>query len=622
MGPIGGGKSAACSVKIGKIGVEQRPGPDGVRRSRFVAIRNSYRQLRDTTIKTFHQWFPPHIMGEWRPSEDRYIIKALRAADNEPNAEIEVLFRALDRPDQVGNLLSLELTGGWVNEAREVPWTIIEALQGRVGRYPAMRDGGATWSGILMDTNPPDADSKWFRFFEEEDHSEAIAALSRVIPGMTKDRFSRIFKQPTGLSPNAENVPNLPAGYYQRAAVGKSAEWVKVYIEGEYGFTVDGMPVFPEYSDELHCPSDPKKQPITDPKLPVYRSWDFGLTPACVFSQLTTSGQWVVVDELVSDSMGIDRFSDEVLEHSARHFPGTEFIDIGDPAGSQRAQTDERTCFQILWSKGIEIEPGLQDPTIRQECVRKPLRTLFGGRPQFVLHPRCKTLRKGFMGGYAFRRLQTSGERYTSVPDKNRFSHCFPAGVMVSTPSGSVPIEALSIGDVVCAPVGDRPVTAVMSSLAYDFVDLDLVNGMSVRCTTDHKIASRGGFFIADELQYGDSIIVERGASSLLRNAAPERARCAIPHSLSTDILRREPAAAIARKSSVSEPSPVRVYDLTVDGAHCFYANGILVSNCHDALQYAATRLFAAGLVAPRSRHNDDDEPALFNHTRSGITGY
>jgi hypothetical protein len=28
------------------------------------------------------------------------------------------------------------------------------------------------------------------------------------------------------------------------------------------------------------------------------------------------------------------------------------------------------------------------------------------------------------------------------------------------------------------------------------------------------------------------------------------------------------------------------VYDLTVESAHVFYANGILVSNCHDANQY------------------------------------
>jgi hypothetical protein len=52
-----------------------------------------------------------------------------------------------------------------------------------------------------------------------------------------------------------------------------------------------------------------------------------------------------------------------------------------------------------------------QDPTLRQEAVRKPLRTLTNGEPQFILHPRCKVLRKGFMGGYHRRRMQTGRPR-------------------------------------------------------------------------------------------------------------------------------------------------------------------------------------------------------------------
>src|SRR6185437_4262604 len=100
-------------------------------------------------------------------------------------------------------------------------WTIIEALQGRVTRYPAMKDGGASWCGIIMDTNPPDTDSKWYKFFEEQDHSEAIAEMAKVVPGFTADKYARIFKQPSGLAPNAENIPNLRPGYYQQLAIGK-----------------------------------------------------------------------------------------------------------------------------------------------------------------------------------------------------------------------------------------------------------------------------------------------------------------------------------------------------------------------------------------------------------------
>lgn len=399
LGPFGSGKSSGCVIELIKRGQEQKPGPDGIRRTRFAVIRNTYVQLKDTTINTFHQWFPPHIFGEYKHAEHKYVIKAFE------NVEIEILFRALDRPDQVSNLLSLELTGAWVNEAREVPWPIIEALQGRVGRFPAQRDGGPTWFGIIMDTNPPDADSKWYEFFEEKN---------------LKPEFAQIFKQPSGLSDQAENLDNLPGGrkYYTNLCEGKSEEWIKVYVRGEYGFVIDGRPVFPEYEDSVHC-----KECKTVPYEPIYRGWDFGLTPACVFAQLTPSGQLLVVDEMTSDSMGIEKFSDDVIMHTSMNFPDREFIDVGDPAGMQRSQTDEKTCFQILQSKGIDIEPGLQTLAIRLESVRKPLTTMIAGKPGFVLHPRCRVLRKGFQGLYQFRRMQTSAERYTDQPDKNAASH-------------------------------------------------------------------------------------------------------------------------------------------------------------------------------------------------------
>lgn len=427
------GKSSACVMEIPQRALRQEPGPDGVRRSRWAVIRNSYRQLEDTTIKTFMSWLPPHHFGQWIPSRHEYKITRLAAEGDDKAAEIEVLFRALDRPDQVGNLLSLELTGAWINEGREVPWSIFQAVEGRVGRYPARKDGGATWYGLWSDTNPPDVDSEWYKFFEETDHREKVEELAKVIPGMTVDKYRQLFKQPSGLSPHAENLGNLVDGYYQRLAVGKPDEWVKIYVHGQYGFVLDGMAVWPEYSDAMHCPEAQNKQPHPVEGVPILRGWDFGLTPACVFTQVTPRGQWIVFDELVANSMGVDQFSDEVLNHCARNYRGFKFEDIGDPAGNQKAQTDERSAFMILRAKGIAIEPGIQTLTVRLESVRKPLRTLVDGRPQFLLHPRCRVLRRAMMGGYHFRRLRVSGERYSSEPDKNQFSHISDALQYVGT---------------------------------------------------------------------------------------------------------------------------------------------------------------------------------------------
>lgn len=428
IGPFGSGKSSGCVAEFPYRALNQRPGPDGIRRTRWAVVRNTYGQLRDTTIKTFHQWMPPQYFGKWLASEHKYTVNAFE------KCEFEILFRALDKPEDVRNLLSLDLTGAWVNEVREIPWAIIEALQGRVGRYPPVMEGGPTWSGIWMDTNPPDSDSKFYKFFEENDWLENFHQLlrDRALPDfITKpEHFARIFHQPSGLAPDAENLANLPVGYYQRLQIGKKPEWVKVYVKGDYGFVTEDRAVFPEFNEYVHMKS---LDPV--PGRTIYRGWDFGLTPAVVFSQILPDGRWLIFDEMVSENFGIDRFSDEVLEHCSRTFKGkAEFEDYGDPAGQQRAQTDEKTCFEILQAKGIDIEPGLQSPAIRLESVRKPMRTLNGnGDPQFVLHPRCKVLRKAFLGGYHYRRLSTNAERFSTDPEKNQFSHPMDANQYVAT---------------------------------------------------------------------------------------------------------------------------------------------------------------------------------------------
>lgn len=396
------GKSAGCSVEIVRRAMEQPPSEDGIRRSKWAVIRNSYRQLEDTSVRTFCDWFPTQHFGDFKQSDMKYTIKAL------PGVELEILFRALDRPDQVDNLLSLELTGAWVNEAREVPWTIIQALIGRVGRYPKGNLGG--WYGIIMDTNPPDNDSWWYKQFEEKQ----------------ADGWE-IFKQPSGISPDAENLSHLPANYYKNLISSMEPELAKVYIHGDYGFVIDGKPVYQEYKDSIHCA---EVNPV--PKEVIYRGWDFGLTPSCVFTQFV-NGKWIVFDEIISESMGADRFSDEVLVYSNVNYPNFKFKDIGDPAGSQRSQTDEKTCFQILYSKGIDIEPGEQTLSARIESVKKALSTLVDGKPCLQMSPKCKQLRKGFQGGYMFKRVRTSEERYKDEPLKNNYSHIHDALQYVGT---------------------------------------------------------------------------------------------------------------------------------------------------------------------------------------------
>lgn len=76
---------------------------------------------------------------------------------------------------------------------------------------------------------------------------------------------------------------------------------------------------------------------------------------------------------------------------------------------------------------------------------------------------------------------------------------------------------------------------------------------------------------------------------------------------------------------AVWQPSAAcTVYDLTVEEAHCFYANGLLVGNCHDAEQYAAVQYFGGAMVD--SRPDDDDfgpqEDYASDADRDEQTGY
>ena len=410
LGAFGSGKSSGCVQEIVRRACNQLPNNMGVRRTRWAIIRNSYPQLRDTTIRTVLDWYPTPDWGRYSEMNHNYSMQWM--LEDDTTVECELLFRALDRPDQVSNLLSLELTGAWVNEAREVPRQIWDALQGRVGRFPSFREEGSTWFGVIGDSNPPDDDHWIYRMFEEERPDNAA-----------------IFKQPSGRSEEAENLPNLPPDYYKNLAAGKGDDFIKVYIDGEYGFVKEGKPVFPEYSDHVHC-----KEFEVVKGLPIYRGWDFGLSPACVFTQLMPNGQWRIFDEVIATRMGARAMGEQVIQHTNVTYPDTLIDgDYGDPAGRTPGEADEKTCFQILQGQGIDIEEGEQNVERRLDAVRSRFNRMVDGAPSILIHPRAKTIRKAFRGGYKYRRLQVSGERYTDKPDKDAFSHPMDALQYVAT---------------------------------------------------------------------------------------------------------------------------------------------------------------------------------------------
>lgn len=421
LGPVGSGKSTGCCFELFRRASEQQPSPaDKIRKTRFAIVRNTYRELMDTTVKTWLDWFPEEHFGKFGKVDMTHVM-------NFGDVHCEILFRALDRPDHIKKLLSLELTGGWVNEAREVPKSIIDTLGDRVGRYPSKRDGGCTWAGVIMDTNPPDDDHWWFKLAEE---ANDLASW-------------RFFRQPGGLierdgkfypNPLAENLAGLPDNYYMDRVEGKKPDHVRVYYCAQYGFVKDGRPVIPEYVDAIHCAKEPI-QPVKG--VPIRVGIDWGLTPAAIFGQRLVNGRWIWFDELVTEHMGAQRFGVEFAKLVKEKYPSFTFeMPHGDPAGNAEAQTDEQTPFQIfnaaVSQEGVKITAipaPTNDPAMRHGTLGMVLSREIDGKPGLLISPTLKVTRKGLAGGYCYKRVQVAGdERFQDKPDKNKYSHPVEAG--------------------------------------------------------------------------------------------------------------------------------------------------------------------------------------------------
>ena len=99
LGPVGSGKSYACASEIILRAIKQPPSPlDNIRYSRWVVVRNSYPELRTTTIKTWAEIFPENIWGpmRWSPPITHHL--KLPSRDGIPGLDCEVIFLAQNQP--------------------------------------------------------------------------------------------------------------------------------------------------------------------------------------------------------------------------------------------------------------------------------------------------------------------------------------------------------------------------------------------------------------------------------------------------------------------------------------------------------------------------------------------
>jgi hypothetical protein len=400
MGPVGSGKSVGCSFEVVRRASMQEPNAQGIRKTRFAVVRETVRQLQDTTIKTFLDWFPPGPCGDYMRTTKTYFFKV-------GDVESEIMFRALDDADDVANLNSLELTGAWFNECRDIHPDIVDAMSKRIGRYPSAKDGGPTWHGMWGDTNPPTMDTWWYYQMEKLDPKDGVSP---------NNNGWHVFKQPSGRSPYAENIDNLPDGYYDTQ--GRSEEYVRVYIDGEYGLSLAGTPVYKYFRPDYHMAGQVLR-PILGSARPIIVGMDLGLTPAAVIGQQDPRGRALILAECVSFDMGVQRFVRTMLKPLLyERFSGAAVLIVTDPAGTQRAQTDERSAVDIIKAEGFKvIKARTNAVAARINAVDDFLMRQVDGDPALLMDPGCTQLKAAMMGGY---RYKPKGDNDI---DKNKHSH-------------------------------------------------------------------------------------------------------------------------------------------------------------------------------------------------------
>lgn len=399
MGPVGSGKSVASCFEVIRRASQQKVNKQGIRKSRVAIVRETARQLQDTTIKTFLDWFPPGVCGNFMRTTKTFFFKV-------GDVECEVMFRALDDADDVANLNSLELTFAWFNECRDIHPDIMDAMSKRIGRFPSSKDGGPTWFGMWGDTNPPTMDTWWYYQMEGLDSKDGVSP---------NDNGWDVFKQPSGRSPLAENIENLPDGYYDTQ--GRSDEYVRVYVDGEYGLSSAGQPVYKYFRPDYHIAGQTLR-PIINGVRPIVIGMDLGLTPAAVIGQQDPRGRTLILDEAVSFDMGIQRFVRTILKPLIfERFTGAPVMVICDPAGIQRAQTDERSAVDIIKAEGLRVMPAKTNSvSARLSSVDDYLMRQVDGDAAFLLDPKCTQLKAAMMGGYRFHKKNGNIE-------KNKHSH-------------------------------------------------------------------------------------------------------------------------------------------------------------------------------------------------------
>lgn len=453
MGPAGSGKTVGSAFKGPYLATNWFPVcRDGVVRVKLTVLRPTYRDMARTALESWHSerlfpekhpWTVEYTGGIDRPVVHKMRWKAKRGADL-VTVDFTAMFAAIGdaSPEQFAK--GFETSCVWLNECDLFGPRIPGLMFSRTGRYPSLdmiasseldrvtrerrllmqqlglptQDDDVMLPRILWgDCNPPDPGNWVNRWLIEKPQEH---------------KLYKMFRQPSGLSPHAENREGKTRASYEEDLQTMTPNDARRFVHGEIGYALDGKPVYEkEYSSFVHRADQPLKPAAG---VPLALGFDAGGSPACAIGQFMPSGQLRILREVCAEpGTGAERFSKAVMETLVQHLPGLPVREaFGDPSafyGADRANGELAWMEMVARALSINIEPApSNEPGLRQDAVRWYLNQRMDGvTPGLLVDPSCEIILGGFAAHYKLTKLASAGQTDRLAVAKNEYSHVHDA---------------------------------------------------------------------------------------------------------------------------------------------------------------------------------------------------
>lgn len=420
VGPVGSGKTMTALDALVVVAEKQGGTVDaqGVyrRRARVGVIRETYPNLEKNTLKSWFDLFPEESgKFTWKAPYTHKITLILGEDERGRPTDIvdfEIEFRA------IGDRSVEEVTRGWqvvavlVDEADLQPPELLSFLTGRVGRGGLDRDMVVD-PQIILCLNAPSIDNWMYRLAYEKNLGEIDDDLREELGGR---ELLEVFIQPGGRDPGAENLHNLPRGYYkiQAAANQHRPGYVARMIDNKPVPMQHGQPVNPQFDYTRHVRKlhwNPERQLIV--------GVDQGLFAAATACQRTSMGQLRTLREAVmfrEDGRALAKIGPTAAGQMVRAMIADNFPDlhpdmlriVADPAAwAAEDRADAEMDWILAFQKGLghKVRKAKTNrQTLRNEAIWRSMAEHDG----YAVDPSCVHLIRGHVGGYHYRKAEVS----------------------------------------------------------------------------------------------------------------------------------------------------------------------------------------------------------------------